>query len=320
LKQVGGGSWEAWGKKLTAFRAQVRQFGEKQPVAIQGLMGTDSMLIFRRELEYLAADQAKQNPVPVIAAFKDELAAKGIDFLFIPIPTKIDVYPEAVTGDSAALPGGIAQPAYRKLLKDLADSRVETLDLLSAFLKIKQASESGKRGLYQRQDTHWTTVGLETAAQILAERVRNYSWYDSVFRDKKDYKVRDSVFESLGDLQARLTDAEKAKVGPEKVLGHQIVDNQGNLYEDSDSSQVLVLGDSYTGVFQTVGCRHAGVTAHLAKDLGGPVDLIMGWGGGPEAPHKLAKRGDGYLDGKRLVVWMMSARDLFVYPGEWSLK
>ena len=52
--------------------------------------------------------------------------------------------------------------------------------------------------------------------------------------------------------------------------------------------------------------------------LGGPVDLNMGWGGGPEAPQKRAKRGDGYLDNKRLVVWMMSARDLFVYPGEWS--
>jgi hypothetical protein len=54
--------------------------------------------------------------------------------------------------------------------------------------------------------------------------------------------------------------------------------------------------------------------------LGGPVDLIMGWGGGPEAPGKLKKRGDGYLDHKRLVVWMMSSRDLFVYPGGWAAK
>ena len=69
-----------------------------------------------------------------------------------------------------------------------------------------------------------------------------------------------------------------------------------------------------------MGCRHAGVTAHLARSLGGPVDLIMGWGGGPEAPGKLKKRGDEYLHSKRLVVWMMSARDLFVYPGGWDPK
>jgi hypothetical protein len=318
VKKIGGGSWEAWSKQAAPFRAKVRAFGEKQPVSIQGLIAGDSMLVFRRELEYLACEQPKQNPIPVIAAFKDQLAAKGIDFLFIPIPTKIDVYPEVVTGDTA-LPGGIAQPAFRKLLRDLADARVETLDFLDAFLRIKNASETGKRGLYQRQDTHWTTVALEAGAQLVAERIKKYSWYDSVYSNKRDYKVRDSVFESLGDIQARLNDADKAKIAPEAVMGHQITDAQGNLYEDSDSSQVLVLGDSYTGVFQTVGCRHAGVTAHLAKQLGGPVDLIMGWGGGPEAPGKLKKRGDAYLDGKRLVVWMMSVRDLFVYPGEWTL-
>ena len=46
----------------------------------------------------------------------------------------------------------------------------------------------------------------------------------------------------------------------------------------------------------------------------------MGWGGGPEAPGKLKKRGEEYLHPKRLVVWMMSARDLFVYPGGWKPK
>ncbi len=324
-KDFGKGDWTKWTARLGRFHGDVKKFSAQEPEAVLGLMAPDKFLVFRRELEYLLAPDfsapgAPASPVPVIAAFKDYLAAQGIDFLFVPIPTKLDLYPEYLAPKTDTLPGHIAQPMLRKLIKDLADARVETLDLLEPFLKFKEASEDGKRALYQRQDTHWTTVGLETAAQLVAERIKNYSWYDSVYRDKQDYKVKDTVFENLGDIQARLPDAMKGQVAPESLTGRQVIDSQGRLYEDSDSSSVLILGDSYTGVYQTVGCRHAGVTAHLAKALGGPVDLIMGWGGGPEAPGKLKKRGDDYLRPKRLVVWMMSARDLFVYPGGWSAK
>jgi hypothetical protein len=324
-KTLGLGDWAKWEARLAPFHRDLKAFASQEPEAVLGLMAKDQFLVFRREIDYLLAPDwsapgAPASPIPAITAFKDELAAKGIDFLFVPIPTKLDIYPEYLSPGADTLPGHIAQPLGRKLMRDLAEARVETLDLLDPFLKIKAASEDGKRTLYQRQDTHWTTVGLEAAAQLVAERIRQYSWYDTVYADKRSYKLKDTTFDNLGDIQARLPDAKKGKVAPESVLGRQVVDNAGNLYEDSDSSAVLVLGDSYTGVFQTVGCRHAGVTAHLAKELGGPVDLIMGWGGGPEAPGKLKKRGDGYLDHKRLVVWMMSSRDLFVYPGSWAAK
>ena len=325
LQTYGKGKWLDWINKLAPFQEDVRRFAQQEPKEVLGLVAENKTLVFRRELEYLlAADLAlpsrTQHPITEIAAFKDYLAAQGIDFLFVPIPTKLDVYPEIITPTADSLLGHIPQPYLSKVIRDLAEARVETVDLLSPFLKLKSASESGKRDLYQRQDTHWTTVGLETAAQVLAERIQLYSWYDQAFRDKRDYRIQDSTFENLGDIQAALSDAKKAGVAPEQVLGHQVMEANGNLYQNSDSSSVLVLGDSYTGVFETVGCRHAGVTAHLAKGLGAPVDLIMGWGGGPEAPGKLKKRGEAALKGKRLVVWMMSARDLFVYPGDWSVK
>ncbi len=325
VKAYGNGKWPEWIKRLAPFQQEVQRFAGTEPKEILGIMAPDKVLVFRRELDYLVAPDidastSTQHPLQAIAGFKDYLAQQGIDFLFIPIPTKLDLYPETVAPGADSLPGHIAQPNVRKLMRDLADARVETLDLLTPFLKIKASSEDGKRVLYQKQDTHWTTVGLECAAQVVADRIKLYSWFDAAFKDKRDYHVHDSVFESLGDIQARLTDAKKAQVAPEHVLGHQVLDNAGQFYEDTDSSSVLILGDSYTGVFQSVGCRHAGVTAHIARNLGAPVDLIMGWGGGPEAPSKLKKRGGDYLKNKRLVVWMMSARDIFVYPGDWTVK
>ncbi len=60
-------------------------------------------------------------------------------------------------------------------------------------------------------------------------------------------------------------------------------------------------------------CRGAGVSAHLARELGAPVDLVMSYGGGPNVRTKLLRRGEGSLRSKRLVIWMFAARDLFNY-------
>jgi alginate O-acetyltransferase complex protein AlgJ len=256
-----------------------------------------------------------RNPIETIVALRDSLAALGIDFLFVPIPTKQDVYPELVSRATVGKAGGVPQPYLRKVLLDLSERQVETIDLLTLF---QEAARAEKESLYLRQDTHWSSRGLQTAAGALAERVMSYAWFGEVYPEEIGYATRDTSFAQLGDLYERLPAAARSGLGPETVRGSRVILPDGSLYQDSPEAPVLVLGDSYTGVFQLTGCRHAGVTAHLARALGGPVDLIMGWGGGPEAPAKLRRAGPEGLKGKRLVIWMMSARDLFVYPGGWS--
>jgi SGNH hydrolase-like domain, acetyltransferase AlgX len=289
---------------------------------VAGLVGEKGFLVFRRELDYLQAPdwqspQAKHHPLPVILELKAQLAKQGIDFLFIPIPTKLDIYPEMVGAKSSEVPGGIAQPYVRKVLQDLSQAGVETVDLLTPFLKACGDLAAKKPLLYQFEDTHWAEQGLRLAANTLAARVREYPWYAGQYAKPYDYAFKDTAYTVLGDIQSRLSDSKKSQIRPETVTARQVLQD-GKLYQDEDGAPVLILGDSYTGVFQTVGCRHAGVTAQLASELKGPVSLVMGWGGGPEAPRKLAKHGPDFLQPKRLVVWMMSARDLFAYPGNWT--
>jgi SGNH hydrolase-like domain, acetyltransferase AlgX len=330
VKAIGGGSFTAWHGKLKGFHQGLRAFAQREPETVQGLVGLNDFLVFRREIDYLLApdwqaSEAKHHPMPVIVALKNQLAAQGIDFLFIPIPTKLDVYPEMVGPVGAKLPGGstqpIAQPYVRKVLADLGREGVETLDLLSPMLAEKAGAKAntkaGENLLYQKQDTHWSSEGLQLAAKVMASRIREYAWHDAVFAKLIEYAYRDTTYAAFGDIQARLSDKAKSEVKPETLNARRVFVGD-KPYVDATESPVLVLGDSYTGVFQTVGCRNAGVTAHLAAELKGPVDLIMGWGGGPEAPRKLAQRGPEYLGNKRLVVWMMSARDLFAYPGDWK--
>ncbi len=92
----------------------------------------------------------------------------------------------------------------------------------------------------------------------------------------------------------------------------------GEPYDDDPDSPVVVLGDSFTGVLELTDCEHAGVSAHIAKAIGAPLDLVMSYGGGPNVRHKLMRRGDDGLASKRLVIWMMTARDLYNYWEDWE--
>ncbi len=320
LTKQGKGSWDRWRGKLAPYHREVSALLATQPASVMALPGRKAFLLFRRELEYLLADDLQKlppekNPLAAIASLRDSLAALGIDFLFVPIPTKLDVYPGLVSASGVKLPGGTTQPFFRKVLLDLAGKQVETVDLLTPF---QEAAHGGDDSVYQRQDTHWTAHGLETVAKTLAERVMGYAWFGEAYPEEIHYSVRDTVFSQLGDLYDRLPSDARSGIRPEVLSARRVLLPDGQLYQDRPDAPVLVLGDSYTGVFELTGCRNAGVTAHLAKGLAGPVDLIMGWGGGPEAPNKLRRAGPEALKGKRLVIWMMSVRDLFVYPGGWG--
>ncbi len=320
LTEYGGGSWDTWVKKLTPFHKITQTLAASQPQDIMGLEGAGKFIVFRRSTDYiLAGDPATQppenNPIPVIIAFKDKLAKMGIDFLFVPVPIKPDLYPEAFKAGIKANPGNIQQPFTRKLMLDLAQNGVETIDLLTPFLEAKDGSEEGDENLYQFQDTHWTQRGIKLAAQVINDRLQSYAWIDEVTASQVEYEILDTIFEHLGDIHPRLPDAAKSKYGPQKLKGEIITSPDGKPYKDNADSPVLIIGDSFTGVYHKVAPKSAGVSAHIAKNLGISVDLIMGWGGGPEAPGKLSKRGDSYLDNKRIVIWIMAARDCFVYKG-----
>ena len=321
-------SWTSWATELAALRAALEKRFDAMPAGSKALAGSDGFLFFRNSIAYvLGGDLAKQrgdrNPIPVIVEWKKLLAKHGVDFLFVPIPTKEEIFPErtgAVPGDAALAPfaGKVVNPFERKFLLDLADKGVETLDLLPAFLAERKSDARASEPLYQAQDTHWTARGLELAAKIVAERITRYPWYRGIATHRQTYKTRDESFTRHGDLHSRLPEGERAKFAPETLVGHQVVNPDGTLYEDDPDSPIVILGDSFTGVYELMDCEHSGVSAHIGKEIGYPVDLVMSYGGGPNVREKLLRRGEGKLATKKLVIWMMTARDLFDYAEGWQ--
>jgi hypothetical protein len=324
LATQGEGSWEKWSAQLLSFDQAVRRRLGSSPPKIKAFAGADGFLFYRHSLEFaVGGDLEKQakgkNPLPVIVEFKKMVEASGVDFLFVPVPTKLDIFPDKLDPKFNAWVGRVVNPLARKFLLRLAEEGVEVLDLLPPLLAARAEGDSaGQEPLYQRQDTHWTSRGLRLVADVLVARIKKYPWYAGIGRHAQSFGMRETTFTRFGDLQSRLPESEKAKYQPETLLAHQVIRPDGTPYEDDPDSPIVVLGDSFTGVYELTDAEHAGISAHIARGISYPVDLVMSYGGGPNVRQKLMRRGNGALATKKLVVWIMTARDLYNYWENWE--
>ncbi len=319
----GEGSWAKWAAKLSPFHDAIRRKLRAAGRGVKGLAGADGFLFYRSSLEYvvggdLESQPAGKNPLPVIVEFKKELDAHGVDFLFVPVPTKVEIFPDEVDPKFSSLVGQVVNPYSRKLLQSLAREGVEVVDLLTPFLAARARGDKGEEPLYQHQDTHWTDRGLRLAADALAQRIKRYPWYPALSQHAQSFGVRETTFTRFGDLYSRLPPTGKQRYEPETLIAHQVLRADGTPYDDDPDSPVVILGDSFTGVYELTDAERAGISAHIARGVGYPVDLVMSYGGGPNVRQKLMRRGSAALDAKKVVVWIMTARDLYSYWERWE--
>jgi alginate O-acetyltransferase complex protein AlgJ len=324
LAENGGGSWAKWAAQVAPLHQVIRQRLRAAPARVKAFAGLDGFLFYRNGLEFVTGgDLEKQrkgkNPLPIIVEFKNQLAAHDVDFLFVPVPAKEEIFPDEIDPNSKGLVGHVVDPFSRKLLLSLAQAGVEVVDLLPPFLEARTKTDGSKEEpLYQHQDTHWTDRGLRLAADIIGRRIKQYPWFSELSAHARPFTLKETSFTRYGDLFSRLPDAEKAPYKPETLVAHQVMDARGEPYEDDPDSPIVVLGDSFTGVYELTDAEHAGVSAHIARGAGYPVDLVMSYGGGPNVRQKLMRRGAGALSAKKLVIWIMTARDLYNYWEDWE--
>jgi hypothetical protein len=324
LAASGAGTWQAWAAQLAAFQSAIRKKLKASPERIKAFAGSDGFLFYRNSMEFVVGGDLEQqpagkNPLPIIVAWQRELEKLGVDFLFVPVPAKLEIFPDAFDPPFRELRGAIVNPFVRKFVGALSEQGVEVLDLHAPFLAARQQADAADREpLYQRQDTHWTARGLELAAQLLAARIERYPWYAELARHGQAFATRDTSFTRFGDLHSRLPEAQKKRYQPETLVAHQVLRADGSAYEDDPDSPIVLLGDSFTGVYELTDAEHAGLSAHIARGVSYPIDLVMSYGGGPNVRSKLLRRGTAALAKKKLVIWVMADRDLYRYWEDWQ--
>ena len=262
-----------------------------------------------------AVDPKFADPLPAILDFQAQLDKVGIKLLLVPVPPKSLIYADKISGKIASPAEGGVLPrvdsAHQEFYKLLRDNGVNVLDLTDDFLKDRYST------MYCMQDTHWSGRGCTLAAQRIARSM----YPRTPTRIAKKYRKQEKVVTIKGDLWDSLpTEVKRPK--QESLLLRFIGTpnpNKGSTLipvPTSQSSPVLLLGDSHTLVFHEGGDMHtkgAGLVDQLAYEFGFPIDLIgvRGSGATPARTSLLrrARANPNYLKGKKWVVWCFSARE-----------
>ncbi len=318
------GTYEAWDTECSSLKSSLKEILDTLSENQMGIERSDGWLFFVKSLQYISGGdltrQAPQkNPLPHLLSFKKYLDSLNINLLFVAVPNKEEVYFEKL------LPGSVnisqnqyINPFSRKFLHDMQNAGIEVIDLMPHFLKAKSDDSSFTETVYQKQDTHWSNRGLQITAKLIADRIKQYSWYED-HKEKISYVMNDTSFQRLGDIVDRLPESRQIHYQPIELKATQVKTSDGIPYKSLNSSApIMLIGDSFTGVYESVDCKGAGVGAHIAANTGMPVDIITSWGGGPLVRKKAMKARQKELGNKRLVIYMMVARDLYDYSQNWE--
>ncbi len=317
------GSYETWDTERSSVIDAQKKLLAELPEGQMGFRGVDDWVFFRKSLEYTTAGdlslQAKdKNPLVHLEGFKKFCNINNINLLFVAVPTKAEVYFEKVGTEKPGTGSDIINPNGRKILADLQTAGVEVIDLLPHFLADKNNDSDSTGNVYQHQDTHWTNRGLQIAAKLIAERIKKYTWYPQLSSQKRSYTINDTTFSRIGDIIARLPETDQTKYQTAELKAQRVLNEDGSRYKGNRNDPIMLIGDSFTGVFEMVDCKSAGVGAHIAAKTGLGVDIITSWGGGPLVRSKMLRARKNDLGAKRLIIYMMVARDLYNYSQGWE--
>ena len=311
-------------------RVQSRLYTQVGAVNHSVVIGQDGWLFDPLELRALTGSgplqpewSARHSPTSrardEIVDFARQLKARGVPLLLIPIPMKASIYPEAITrsgADHSEAP--LYQADQPALYEQLVKAGIDVQDITGALLQLK----ARHKPVFFKQDTHWTPEAMQDIARAVAVHVRKK--FPGIVPDDPlivDTKAPDAA--SLGDLAERLNPLPGTMSEEQAVL----VSFPG--IENDPKSPIVLLGDDFTRIYDDPSLgfvqdvdTHASFAQHLALYLGRRIDTTAVNHGGTTAVRRaFAKRLDDEVRAKKLVIWLVPARDLVLPPSageEWQ--
>lgn len=296
----------------------------------QVYLGRDHWLFYRPDVDYITGPPflepkimshrarttaVQSDPVKAIVAFRDQLAARGIDLVTVPIPTKPGVEPDRLS--ARAKPKAVLQNAsFVEFKARLENAGVRVFDPGSLLTQHKVAT--GNVPLYLETDTHWRPGTMEFVAEKLATFIELKGRGSPI-------QLGERTITGIGDIYRMLKLPESAAIDPkESVTIHEVSVGE-TLWRSSKNADVLLLGDSFSNIFSLSALgwgESAGFAEHLSRALGGrPIDCILRNSDAAFATREILSRelarGRDRLAGKKLVIWEFATRELAF--GDWKL-
>jgi hypothetical protein len=303
-----------WAGRLTRPWMQFAHFDLLRDGGEKVVLGSHEWYFYKPGLKYMLArrekvesNSATNDPVAAIVDFRDQLAARDIRLLVMPVPNKDSIYADRLTSRAEKLREVVA-PRTREVLDRLRGANVEVVDLFKRFREAREQNDS-QTPLYLAQDTHWSPAGVTLAAKEVAHRLTSLGW---VSAGRLEYREQPAPVQRLGDILRMLqSPLIERSVQPESVPSVQVVrcDND-QLYKDEAEAEILVLGDSFMRIYQEDAPNAAGFIAHLAKELKQPMMSLVNDGGGSTLVREELCAQPVFLKRKKVVLWEFVERDI----------
>lgn len=305
------------------------------------LIGQDGWLFYRPEIQALTGygplqpephsvsrDPALldwEAPLEPIREFAAQLKERGVALWLVPVPMKPTIYPEMLGG--AAAEGPVRHRDAPRFFEQLEAAGVRIIDpapmLFQAKSDAAHQTAAPDTRLYLPDDTHWSTRGMTLTATLLADQVKQQAWWSN--RGGPAWQVRPAgSVVGHGDLVDKLGLREPARRQLPRAEPLQVVELPEGVASATDrSSPVVVLGDSFVNIFDDAGLgfglpggslsTRAGLAWHLAARLGMALDVHAVNGEGASGVRRwLGQRGETVVRSKKLVIWVIAERDLFL--------
>src|SRR4051812_33938677 len=240
------------------FAAELRKIVQNlEQTKTAAVTGNDGWLFFGGELRLLSlgkfwGDDARKvsrahkpelaDPLPAILDFQEQLKARGVELIVVPVPPKAAVYPEKIVSGSNAAANDPA-PMLHRFYQELSAAGVDVLDLTATFV---QNHDHPKGPVFCRTDSHWSGIGCVLAAQAIAEKVRGKI---SKPAGGKEYVAEWKEAEREGDLASLVAQGGR-KPPPEKIAVQSVSEKgTGATVLDDANSPLLLIGDSHTLIY-----------------------------------------------------------------------
>lgn len=258
------------------------------------------------------------DPLPAILDFKAQLDRLGVELIFLPVPPKAIIYPDKLSEKAAIGKDGMPPrldthlQAFYKLLEA---EGVDVLDVTDE-LRSERKRLGGEYKLYCQSDTHWSPTACEVAARAVRRHINARPWFIKLAPKKGPFSISWRKIGIHGDLWRMLGREASAKETLTASYVWYTSDKDRKPVPDDRSSPILLLGDSHCLVFHGGKDMHAagsGLADHLAWHAHRPVDVLGVRGSGATASrislYRRGRQSEGYLAGKKLIIWCLSARE-----------
>jgi hypothetical protein len=255
--------------------------------------------------------------IDVFVDLRDQLRERGIHFLVLPAPCKASLYPEKLWAGYPEQPGPAANVDYGRWKQRLTEAGVEVMDSNELLWKAKQRVNVP---LFLKCDTHWAPEAVALTADELADRLRpllgSYS--------RQTYAVETNSIEvTWGDLLGMLELGDKTTMFPPVSHVFSQVLKDGKPAHAGDEAPVLLLGDSFTEIYDendwAVG---AGLTQQLMLRLGVGVQTVVvnqeAYAAGIGDPRVFVVKQPSMLNRKKVVIWEFASRILRAPDSPWN--